>query len=384
MAKASPARPRRTLVFALIGLASVIGFLSLFAIWANRQLLETETWSDTSGQLLENEEIRTQVADFMVDSLFANVDVSAELQQALPPRAAPLAGPLAGALRDLATRRANVALQRPAIQELWEESNRNAQQTLIDVVENGGDQSVTLDVGSIVDQLGAQLGVGTAGKLPPGVADIEIANNDDLVTAHKLLNALKASAVVLLLLTLVLFALALYLAKGWRREALRSIGFAFIGIGVVTLVVRNLAGGAVTDALASTESVKPAADAAWSIGTDLLSAQAGGTIFYGIFIVLGAWLAGPKGFALSARKAITPILEQRSVAYAALGALLLFLFWWSPTPGFERLPTALLLIVLSIVGLEFLRRKAVSDFPGEHLDEATERWSAAIRSRFSG
>ncbi|HEY7267924.1 MAG TPA: hypothetical protein VH501_09530, partial [Solirubrobacterales bacterium] len=72
------------------------------------------------------------------------------------------------------------------------------------------------------------------------------------------------------------------------------------------------------------------------------------------------------------------------VAYSALGLILLLLFLWSPTPGFSRLPTALLLIVLSIVGLEFLRRQAVTDFPNETWENGTERWSSALNSRFGG
>jgi hypothetical protein len=375
-------RQRRGVVFTLIAVASLVGFLAVFALWANRQLLETDTWTDTSSKLLEDEEIRTQVSFFMVDTLYANVDVQSELQQGLPPRLQRLAGPLSGAIRQLAQRLADEALQRPRVQELWENANRNAQETLLDVVKHGGDEPVTLDVGTIVDQLGQQLGVETAGKLPPGVADIEIASNDNLVKVNNALKLLRTLAWVLTVLALALFALAIYLADGWRREALRTVGFAFIGIGIVVLVARSIAGNVVVNAVASTEAVKPAANNAWSIGTSLLNDQGGAVIFYGIFIVIGAWLSGPMGFARSARRAITPILERRSIAYSALAFILLLLFWWSPTPGFHRLPTALLLIALSIVGLEFLRRQAIEDFPEETWETASERWSSSLRSRF--
>jgi hypothetical protein len=378
----SAPRQRRGVVLTLIAVASLVGFLAVFALWANRQLLETDTWTNTSSKLLEDEEIRTQVSFFMVDTLYANVDVQSELQQGLPPRLQRLAGPLSGAIRQLAQRLADQALQRPRVQELWENANRTAQETLLDVVEHGGDEPVTLDVGTIVDQLGQQLGVETAGKLPPGVADIEIASNDNLVKVNKALKLLRTLAWVLTALALVLFALAIYLADGWRREALRTVGFAFIGIGIVVLVARSIAGNVVVNAVASTEAVKPAANNAWGIGTSLLNDQGGAMIFYGLFIVTGAWLSGPRGFARSARRAITPILERRSIAYSTLAFILLLLFWWSPTPGFHRLPTALLLIALSIVGLEFLRRQAIEDFPEETWETASERWSSSLRSRF--
>jgi hypothetical protein len=377
-------RGRRGIVFTLIAIASLIGFLAVFAIWANRQLLETDTWTDTSTKLLEDPEIRTQVSYFMVDTLYANVDVQAELQQALPPRLQPLAGPAAGGLRQLTLRLADQALQRPRVQQLWEDANRKAQETLIDVVRHGGDENVNLDIGTIVNQLGEQAGVDVSGRIPPGVAQIEVLPNDKLSTAQTALKVLRGLAIVLTLIALVLFGLAVYLAQGWRREAFRSIGFAFIGIGILVLVVRALAGDAVVSSLSSTEAVKPAVSSTWSIGTSLLSAQGGAMIFYGLFIVVGAWLAGPTGIGRSARRAITPVLEGRVVAYSTLGLILLLLFVWSPTPGFQRVPTALLLIALSIVGLEFLRHKAIRDFPNETWETGSERWSSSLRSRFGG
>lgn len=363
---------------------AVIAFLAAFALWANRQLLETDTWTNTSSKLLEDPEIRTQVANYMVDTLYANVDVQAELQQALPPRLQPLAGPAAGGLRQLATDLANRALERPRVQELWENANRTAQQTLLDVVEHGGSQQVNLDVGTLVDQLGQQVGVNAAGKLPPQVAQIKIVSNEKLVKVNKLLDLLKTLAWLLTVLALALFALAIYLARGWRREALRSVGFAFILVGIAVLVARSLAGNVVVNSLSSTEAVKPAVSSAWSIGTSLLADQGGGMIFYGLFIVIGAWLAGPTGIGRSARRTITPILERRAIAYSALVLLLLLLFVWAPTPGFHRVPTALLLIALSIVGMEFLRHRAITDFPNETWEGASERWSSALRSRFGG
>jgi hypothetical protein len=380
----SAPRQRRGVVFSLIAIASLIGFLAVFAIWANRQLLETDTWVDTSSKLLEDDEIRTQVSYFMVDELYANVDVQAELQQSLPPRLQKLAGPAAAGLRELTLRLADQALQRPRVQQLWEDANRKAHETLIDVVRRGGEEDVNLDVGTIVNQLGDQLGVDVSGRIPPGVAEIEILPNDKLSSAQKAVRALRGLAVVLTLLALALFGLAIYLAAGWRREALRTVGLAFIGIGIVVLVVRSLAGDALVDSLASTEAVKPAVADTWSIGTSLLSAQGGAMIFYGLFIVIGAWLSGPMGFARSARRGIAPILERRSIAYFALAIILLLLFVWSPTPGFQRLPTALLLIALSIVGLEFLRHRAITDFPNETWETASERWSSSLRSRFGG
>jgi hypothetical protein len=375
-------RPRRKLVLAVIVLAAIVGFLAVFSVWAKRQLLESETWTETSTELLEDEEIRTAVAGYMVDTLFTEVDVQAEIQQALPPRAAPAAGAIAGAVRNLADQLALRALERPRVQQLWEEANENAHDTLLQLVEEGGSEPVTLDLGTIVDQLGEQVGVsGAAEKLPPEAAQLVILDNDELVAAQDVVDLLETLAWVLTAIALLLFALAIYLAQGWRREALRAVGFAFIGIGIAVLVARGLAGGFVTDALASTAAVEPAADSTWEIGTSLLRDGGGAMLFYGIVIVLGAWLAGPTGLGRAARREIAPVLAGRGTAYAALVVVLLLLFWWSPTPGFDRLPTSILLVVLFVIGLEAIRAQAIRDFPDQTWEAGTERWRRAVDSR---
>jgi nitrate reductase gamma subunit len=51
-------RAHHRLSLVLVVVASVFAFLSLFALWANRQFLNTDNWTESSSQLLENKEIR--------------------------------------------------------------------------------------------------------------------------------------------------------------------------------------------------------------------------------------------------------------------------------------------------------------------------------------
>ena len=89
-------RGRRRLVRALVILGSVLAFLSVFAIWTERQALNTDDWVDTSGRLLHNEKIREALSDYLVDQLYENVDVRKELEEILPGDTKDLAGPAAG------------------------------------------------------------------------------------------------------------------------------------------------------------------------------------------------------------------------------------------------------------------------------------------------
>src|SRR5215218_475099 len=144
--------PRRWSVVALVVLATVLAFVSVLSVWANRQFLNTDNWVQTSSQLLQREAVREQVSGFLVDQLYANVDVKAQLEQALPPQAKPLAGPAAGGLRNLADQGIDELLQRPRVQQLWQTANRVAHQKLLTTLE--GNDRVSTQGGTVTLNLG--------------------------------------------------------------------------------------------------------------------------------------------------------------------------------------------------------------------------------------
>lgn len=393
----SPGRTRRWVALALILAATVLALLAIFALWANRQLLNTDNWTDTSSELLEHDAIRTQIADFAVEELYANVDVQGELEEGFaqvvrPAAASALAGPAASGLRTFAEDRLDNLLERPRLQQAWEQANRRAHARFLEIVEGGGDTvstsggEVSLDLKSLLGQTQGSLGVGgrVAGKLPADAADIVILRSDQLELAQDLVRALKAIAIVLLVLSLGLFALAVYLARGWRREALRAVGIGFLFAGAAALVARQLAGSAVVDALATTESVRPAAEAAWSIGTSLLVQAATATLIYGAVIVVAAWLAGPTAWAVATRRNLAPYLRQPRLAWGAYGLVVLLLVAWGPTPAFRQVIGALLLIGLLALGLEALRRQTAREFPDARREDSFPRlreWARGIGRR---
>ena len=177
---------RRTAIRALIVAGTVLAVLAIVSLWVSRQALETDTWARTSTELLEEEAVQAAVANLLVDQLYANVDVAAELEAALQPRADVLAEPAAGALRRAAVEVADQALDRPLVQRAWERANRRAHETLVDVVEGGGGVVATeggvvaLDLRELLAEVGERTGlsVGLADRLPEGTATIEILRAD--------------------------------------------------------------------------------------------------------------------------------------------------------------------------------------------------------------
>lgn len=385
-----PGHPRAAT--ALLIVATLLTFVAIFSVWINRQALNTNNWVTTSDKLLQNKDVQSQLSIFLADQLFANVDVQAELQKALPPRLQPLAGPAAGGLHQLAPQVAQRALATPQVQNLWSEANRAAHETLLKIVDGGGSTvstnggQVTLDLGSLVAQIGSQLGVSgnIASKVPANAGQLTVLKSNQISAAQKIARVIRRLPIVLTLLVLLLYGLAVYLAGPRRRQALRSVGFSFVVAGILALVVRKFAGTAVTGALASSESVKPAVDAVWSIGTSLLVTVAVSAITFGILVVIGAWLAGPTRLASALRREAAPYLRERRVAtYAVVAFVFLALILLAPVAAFHKLIGLILLAVLMVLGTEALRRQTAAEFPGADFGGGGfgERVRAAVPGR---
>lgn len=362
----------RRFVALLLAAATVLTFVAIFSFWINRQALNTDNWVNTSSKLLENEEVRTQVATFVVNQLYANVDVEAELRKALPAQAKALAGPAAGGLRQLAQQVAERALATPQVQELWANANRAAHEQLLKVIDGGGsivstgEGEVTLHLDALVTQVGEQVGLpgGLTEKLPSEAGTLTVLNSEQLSSSQRIAKAVRRLPVVLTALLILLYGGAIYLARGRRREAVRATGFCFIVAGVVALLLRRMAGNNVVDSLATTASVKPAVQAVWDIGTSLLVTVAVSAIAFGILAAVGAWLAGETDPATSLRRRAAPYLrERRGTAYAVAGGVWLALIAWAPIAAFRKPFGILLFAVLFALGTEVLRRQTLREFP---------------------
>jgi hypothetical protein len=385
---ASP-RPKRghpRVVVALLIVATLLTVVGIFSAWINRQALNTDNWVNTSTKLLQNEDVQGQLAIYLSDQLFANVNVEEELQKALPTKLTPLAAPAAGALEQLAPQAAEKALQRPKVQELWASANRAAHEALLKVIDGGGPAvstgggEVTLNLGTLLGQIAERLGVGgkIAEKLPPEAGQITVLKSNQLSTIQNIAKLIRRLPIVLTLLMILLYGLAIYFAGPRRREALRSVGICLLIAGVGTLILRGWVGKEVVDALAKAESVKPAAEAVWSIGTSLLVTVATSVIAFGILLVIGAWLVGPARFAARLRREAAPYVEEhRGVAYTVAGLVFLALIAWAPIHAFGTLLGIIIFAVLFALGTEFLCRQILRESSERGAAESGGRTTAA-------
>src|SRR5262249_1866537 len=248
---------RGWLPWVLIVLAALIALVSALNVWVKRQALDTNNWTNSSAQLLENEKVRGALSVYLVDQLYQNVNVGKELQAQLPAQVKGVAAPLAGALREVLVRAANELLARPRVQELWKEANRRAHKRFLDLLDGKSSAlkstngNVVLNLQALIQQLALRGGfVGKlAARIPPDAGQIVIMKSNQLDTARKGIKVIRFLSYFLVFLVLALYALAIYLAPGRRRQLLMGVGVSAFVIGLLVLVVRRLAGQYFVDAL---------------------------------------------------------------------------------------------------------------------------------------
>ncbi len=385
-------RGRRRTVKALVILGSVLAFLSVFAIWIERQALNTDDWVATSGHLIQNETVRTAVGDYLVDQLYENVDVEAELKAILPGDTKDLAGPAAGGLRQVAGNGAEKVLETATAQTLWEDANRSAHEQLISVLEDKGEAvsteegNVSLNLGSLLTNLADQVGIGQnlAAKLPPDAGQIEILRSDQLKTAQNIAVAIKGLALVLSILTFAAFAGAIYLSRDGRWVTVLASGIGLVAAGFAVIVAREIAGGIVVDQLVQTESAKPAGEATWSIATSLMTSIATTVIVIGILFAIAGWLASPTGSARATRRTLAPVLRHHAAfVYAGLVLIVCFYFLSAPTQGLRSFLTTLIIAGMAAFGIHELRKQTAEEYPdadyGEVFGSTRDKVVSAVR-----
>ena len=366
-----PSSWRRWVPWVLVVLAAVIALVSALNIWVKRQALDTNNFTNASVKLLEDPQVRSAVSVYLVDQLYQNVDVAAELQQQLPPQLKGVAAPLAGALRQLLVRAADTALGRPRVQELWKQAVMRAHKLFIAVLDgkkqilqttNG---NVVLNLRPIIQQVEQQGGlVGkAAAQLPADAGQITILKGNQLQTARSAVKVVRFLSYFLFFLVLAIYALAVYLATGRRRQVLMGVGVSAIVVGLIVLVVRRFAGNYLIDALTSNSVNKPAVSVAWAVETQLLRNVGINVLIYGFVVVLAAWIAGPSRPARWVRRVVAPTAREHAwVIYGFVALVLLLVLISGPTDG-QRVYPLLVVFVFAFAGVEVLRRQMIAEFP---------------------
>ncbi len=189
-------------------------------------------------------------------------------------------------------------------------------------------------------------------------------SSNQLSGLQRVVSLLRNLGFVLPVVALLLYVGAIYLAQGWRREALIAAGGGIVVATLFVLLTRRLIGNGV-DSVAASETVKPAITSVWDIISAGLRQRALFVLAIGVAFIGGGLLAGPGRHEVAVRRFLAPYLRDHPVAvYSVVAAL--FLIWLSFIPGINNLGQVLVIVALAalaVVGIEILRRQAAQEFP---------------------
>jgi hypothetical protein len=357
-------RLRSALAWTLVVLAALVLLVSSLTLWVKRQVVSTPRWTDAAGRMLQDSRVRDAVSVYLVNELYARVDVAAELKDRLPDQFKNLAPVAAGVLHEFGTHAADAVLGQSETIELWKDANRAAHSELVsairgdakDLVATNGD--IVLDLRPILKRFeDSMLGQKIGAKLPADAGHVVVMHGNQVEAFRKGAKLLRAISLLAAIAIFVFWGAALWLSRA-RRRTLLAVGLSIFTVGLLLLVARHLTGNYLISALTTDHpDVQPAAAAVWGITTELLWFSGLAAIGYGIVIALAAMLAGPARWAVAGRRLLAPLLARApAVAFGAVVAVCLFLLLFGPL-DWARLISDAVLLVSGLAGVELLRRQ---------------------------
>ena len=160
----TPSRGKMLTARILVVVFAVLATIGLLAGFIRYQALDPDTFRDTAEELIGNENVQDQIATSLVDSLYANVDVAAALEDGCLPTSAALRR-ARRRIQELSYRTARRLLARPRVQTLFVDSLALTHRQLLEILDDdlttvsteGG--FLVLNLRPLVVQLGDQIAI---------------------------------------------------------------------------------------------------------------------------------------------------------------------------------------------------------------------------------
>lgn len=357
-------RPRRT-PSVLIAIATVLAIIATLTTWVKTQALDTDAWVEVSDELIAEEQVQEALAVYLVDEVYALLDVPSELGRTLPSDLQGVAAIAAAALRDPATNGVQRLLASDRFASAWERINRTAHEVMVRTLRDENrpgvsatDGAVTLELGELLQQTATDLGLSgdRLDNLPDDAGSITIFSASTLADAQTAVQVLDFLSWFVFLVVVMLYVLAVYLAVGRRNQTLRNVGLSLVAAGVIILLLRAISVDLVARSVVEDPSNEAMGRVVVSIATSLIEQSAWTGIVIGVLITVCAWLLGPSSNAGTARRVTVPLTNVSTGAFVAGSVvLLLLLWWWNPADIFGRLVTGLTAVVMLGAALIALR-----------------------------
>jgi len=395
------AKPRRRrigwrapLATVLIVLGCLLAPIAVVGVWTANQVSDTNRYIENIEPLIHQPSVQNALTDKVTTAITAHLNVAGYTNQAaalLTSKGLPRVGTLlktfapsiASAVNGFVHNTVHKIVTSPQFANAWIEVNRVAHQTLVQAlsgqkgavsVSNG---NVTIDLGPFIDIVKQDLvkrGFSLVNSLPPIHPTLVLFSSKTLVQAQSLYRLINDLKIVLPILSLLLIALGVYVARGHRRALIGAgLGFAasMLVLGAALLVFRGVYLNSVPNSVLPSDAAAVMFDTLVRFIKDALRTL----LVLGLVVAAGAFLTGPSATAVRARGAfasgfnwIRATGEHRGLSTGPAGrwtyahrhalricavglAALIFVFWGRPTAAVVIVLAILLLLALGLIEL---------------------------------
>lgn len=322
-------RWRRALVAVLVVLGCIFAPLSVLSVWMKTTLLDTNNYVATVAPLADNASVQNAIADRVTNTLIVDNSVDQRIVDRLPKPAKFIAPKITDALSSFVHDATLKIVQSDQFQTLWTEANRRAHAQVVALLEGnsrvGGrvqttNGQITLDLGPMIEKVNGALeshGITAFSSAAQNASDkqIVLVSSDQLKSAQSSTNLLQQLAIVLSILSVVCFAIAIWLSPHRRRTILRS------GLGValgMALLLIAFNGGRHFYLNALPQRVnRPAATAVYNQLLDALRIALRAAFAFALIVVIAAWLSGPSRSATGLRDGVLHFVRGKGAAGGA-------------------------------------------------------------------
>jgi hypothetical protein len=395
-----PARRRRfswhAVVSALlIVLGCIIAIPTVLGSWAALEVSNTDRWVATVEPLIHDPAIQNVLTDRITNEITSQLNLTGTINQASAqlnsrglPRISQLLktfGPqIVSSVTGFIHSTVHTVISSQAMATAWVQVNTVAHQALVKVLSGQGGGAVSVVNGQIVLNLGPLIvvakqdliahGFSLASQIPPVSPTIALFQAKDLGKAQSAYRLVKTARIVLIVLTLLLLAAGVWVARG-RRRALIGAGLGLAASMLVLAIGLLIARSIYLSSVPSSVLPADAAAAAFDAFVHFIKVTLRVVLAVGLVVALGAFITGPSRMAVQVRSALKSGMdwirnfgERRGVSTGPVGEwtyshrrilrisavalfALIFVFWGQPDLLVVIVLVVLLLIVLGLIEL---------------------------------
>jgi hypothetical protein len=379
----------------LIVLGCLLAPVSVVAVWSANQVSDTNRYIENIEPLIHNPAVQGALTDKVTVAITSHLNIVGYTNQAAAllnskglSRVSTLLktfGPsIASAVAGFIHTQVSKIVTSPQFANTWIQVNTTAHAALVKALSGQGNSTVKISNGQVVIDLGPFIeivkkalvarGFTIINSLPAIHPTLALFSAKELVRAQTLYRLINDLKIVLPILTLLLLAAGVYIARGHRRALIAAgLGFAasMLVLGLGLLIFRGIYINSVPNNVLPSDAAAAIFDTFVRFIKDALRTL----LVLGLVVAIGAFFSGPSVTAVRSREAVKSGFEwirgageRRGVTtgpvgrwtYAhrhalRLGALalvaLIFVFWGRPTAEVVIWLAVLLLVLLGLIEL---------------------------------